>query len=57
MLALQVQEGRLFSPLAYTKTYAMAAAALLSITLVPVLMGLFVRGRVRGEQDNPVNRG
>ena len=57
VLALQGEEGRLFSPLAYTKTYAMAAAALLSITLVPVLMGLFVRGRVHGEQDNPVNRG
>jgi copper/silver efflux system protein len=57
VLALQGEEGRLFSPLAYAKTYAMVAAALLSITLVPVLMGLFVRGRVHGEQDNPVNRG
>jgi copper/silver efflux system protein len=57
VLALQGEEGRLFAPLAYTKTYAMAAAALLSITLVPVLMGLFVRGRVRGERENAVNRG
>ena len=56
VLALQGEEGRLFAPLAYTKTYAMAAAALLSITLVPVLLGLFVRGRLRGEQENPVNR-
>ena len=53
VLALQAEEGRLFSPLAYTKTYAMAAAALLSITLVPVLLGLFVRGRVRPEAENP----
>lgn len=57
VLALQGEEGRLFAPLAYTKTYAMAAAALLSITLVPVLMGLFVRGRVRGERENVINRG
>lgn len=57
VLALQGEEGRLFAPLAYTKTYAMAAAAILSITLVPVLMGLFVRGRVRAEQENPINRG
>lgn len=56
VLALQGEEGRLFSPLAYTKTYAMAAAALLSITLVPVLLGLFVRGWLRGEQANPINR-
>jgi len=56
VLALQGEEGRLFAPLAYTKTYAMAAAAILSITLVPVLLGLFVRGRVRREQDNLVNR-
>ncbi len=56
VLALQGEEGRLFAPLAYTKTYAMGAAALLSITLVPVLLGLFVRGRLRGEQENPVNR-
>ncbi len=57
VLALQGEEGRLFAPLAYTKTYAMGAAALLSITLVPVLLGLFVRGRLRGEQENPINRG
>ena len=57
VLALQGEEGRLFSPLAYTKTYAMAAAALLSITLVPVLLGLLVRGRIRKEQENPINRG
>ena len=57
VLALQGEEGRLFAPLAYTKTYAMAAAAILAITLVPVLLGLLVRGRVRREQDNLVNRG
>ena len=57
VLALQGEEGRLFAPLAYTKTYAMAAAALLSITLVPVLLGLFVRGRIRAERENPINRG
>ncbi len=57
VLALQGEEGRLFAPLAYTKTYAMAAAALLSITLVPVLLGLLVRGRVRREQENLINRG
>ncbi len=57
VLALQGEEGRMFAPLAYTKTYAMAAAALLSITLVPVLLGLLVRGRVRKERDNPINRG
>lgn len=57
VLALEGEEGRMFSPLAYTKTYAMAAAALLSITLVPVLLGYFVRGRVRPEGDNPLNRG
>ncbi len=56
IFALQAQEGRLFKPLAYTKTYAMAAAAGLSITLVPVLMGLFVRGRIREEKSNPINR-
>ena len=55
VLTLQEEEGRLFAPLAYTKTYAMAAAALLSITLVPVLLGLFVRGRVRPEAENPLN--
>ena len=57
VFALQAQEGRLFSPLAYTKTYAMAAAAGLAITLVPVLMGYLVRGRIRPEHDNPLNRG
>jgi Cu(I)/Ag(I) efflux system membrane protein CusA/SilA len=57
VFALQAQEGRLFAPLAYTKTYAMAAAALLSITLVPVLMTLLIRGRIRSEQNNPVSRG
>ena len=50
------QEGRLFSPLAYTKTFAMAGAALLSVTLVPVLMLLFSRGRILPEAKNPVNR-
>lgn len=56
VFALQAQEGRLFSPLAYTKTYAMAAAAILSITLVPVLMGYLIRGKIRPEQQNPINR-
>ena len=56
VFTLQAQEGRLFAPLAYTKTYAMAAAAILSITLVPVLMGYFVRGKIHAEQDNPLNR-
>jgi Cu(I)/Ag(I) efflux system membrane protein CusA/SilA len=56
VFALQAQEGRLFAPLAYTKTYAMAAAAGLSVTLVPVLMGYLIRGRIRPEQDNPLNR-
>ncbi|ASM51305.1 Cu(I)/Ag(I) efflux system membrane protein CusA/SilA [Pseudoalteromonas espejiana DSM 9414] len=53
---LEAQEGRMFSPLAYTKTYAMAAAAGLAITLVPVLMGYFIRGKVIPEHKNPVNR-
>jgi copper/silver efflux system protein len=57
VFALEAQEGRLFKPLAWTKTLAMAAAALLSITLVPVLMGLFIRGGVRPEAANPINRG
>src|SRR5206468_1254311 len=52
----QAQEGRLFSPLAYTKTFSMAAAALLSITLVPALMVIFVRGRTIPEHRNPINR-
>ncbi|MGE0079667.1 MAG: efflux RND transporter permease subunit [Thiohalomonadaceae bacterium] len=56
VFALQAQEGRMFAPLAYTKTYAMAAAAGLSVTLVPVLMGWFVRGGVVAEERNPVNR-
>ncbi len=56
VFTLQAQEGRLFAPLAYTKTYAMAAAAGLAVTLVPVLMGYFIRGRVRPEQANPLNR-
>ena len=56
VFTLEAQEGRMFSPLAYTKTYAMAAAAALAITLVPVLMGYFVRGKVLPEQRNPVNR-
>ncbi|MEJ2127859.1 MAG: efflux RND transporter permease subunit [Woeseiaceae bacterium] len=56
VFTLEAQEGRLFAPLAFTKTYAMAAAAGLSITLVPVLMGYFIRGRVTPEHRNPVNR-
>jgi Cu(I)/Ag(I) efflux system membrane protein CusA/SilA len=56
VFTLQAQEGRLFAPLAFTKTYAMAAAAILSVTLVPVLMGYLIRGRIPAEQDNPVNR-
>jgi Cu(I)/Ag(I) efflux system membrane protein CusA/SilA len=56
VFTLEGQEGRLFAPLAYTKTYAMVAAALLSITLVPVLIDLLVRGRIRPESANPVNR-
>jgi copper/silver efflux system protein len=56
VFALEAQEGRLFKPLAYTKTFAMAGAALLSVTLVPVLMALFVRGRIRAESENPLNR-
>jgi Cu(I)/Ag(I) efflux system membrane protein CusA/SilA len=56
VFTLQAQEGRLFSPLAYTKTYAMAAAAALSVTLIPVLMAYFIRGRIADEAANPVNR-
>ena len=56
IFALEAQEGRLFGPLAYTKTFAMAAAALLSVTLVPALMVLFVRGRIIPEHRNPLNR-
>jgi len=57
VFALEGQEGKLFKPLAFTKTYAMAAAAGLAVTLVPVLMGYLVRGRIRAERDNPINRG
>ena len=56
VFTLEAQEGRLFSPLAFTKTYAMAGAAGLSITLVPVLMGYFIRGKILPEHKNPVNR-
>jgi Cu(I)/Ag(I) efflux system membrane protein CusA/SilA len=56
VFSLEQQEGRLFKPLAFTKTFAMAGAALLSITLVPVLMGYLVRGRIRPQEANPVNR-
>ncbi|HEX8962445.1 MAG TPA: efflux RND transporter permease subunit [Rhodocyclaceae bacterium] len=56
VFTLEAQEGRLFAPLAYTKTFAMAGAALLSVTLVPVLMMLFIRGRIPPEEKNPVNR-
>ncbi|MDH4043673.1 MAG: CusA/CzcA family heavy metal efflux RND transporter [Gemmatimonadota bacterium] len=56
VFALEQQEGRLFKPLAYTKTFAMAGSALLAVTLVPVLMGYFVRGRIRSERENPLNR-
>jgi len=57
IFALEAQEGRMFKPLAYTKTFSMAGAALLSVTLVPALMSLFVRGRIMPEHRNPVNRG
>ncbi len=57
VFSLQAQEGRLFAPLALTKTYAMGSAAILSVTLVPVLMGWLIRGRIPAEQDNIVNRG
>lgn len=56
VFTLEAQEGRMFAPLAYTKTFAMAGAAILSITLVPVLMGYFIRGRVTPEHKNPINR-
>lgn len=56
IFALEAQEGRLFHPLAFTKTFAMAAAALLSVTIVPALMVIFVRGKIVPEQRNPVNR-
>ena len=57
VFTLEAQEGRMFSPLAFTKTYAMAASAALAITLVPVLMGYFIRGKVLPEHKNPVNKG
>src|SRR6266536_926883 len=56
VFTLQAQEGRLFKPLAFTKTYSMGAAALLSITLAPVLMGYFIRGKIPAEEKNPINR-
>jgi len=56
VFALQAQEGRMFKPLAFTKTYSMAAAALLSITLAPILMGYFIRGKMIPEEKNPINR-
>jgi Cu(I)/Ag(I) efflux system membrane protein CusA/SilA len=56
VFALEAQEGRLFAPLAFTKTYAMAAAAGIAVTLVPVLMGYFIRGRVLDQDQNPINR-
>jgi Cu(I)/Ag(I) efflux system membrane protein CusA/SilA len=56
VFTLEAQEGRLFKPLAFTKTYSMAAAAILSVTLVPVLMGYWIRGRIRSEQENPLCR-
>jgi Cu(I)/Ag(I) efflux system membrane protein CusA/SilA len=56
VFTLEAQEGRLFSPLAYTKTYAMAAAAGLAVTLIPVLMGYLIRGRIPDERKNPLNR-
>lgn len=56
VFALEAQEGRMFSPLAFTKTYAMAASAALAVTLIPVLMGYFIRGRILPEHKNPINR-
>ena len=56
VFTLEAQEGRLFKPLAYTKTFAMAASALLAVTVVPVAMGYFIRGKIRPEQKNPINR-
>ncbi|MEW6688017.1 MAG: efflux RND transporter permease subunit [Pseudomonadota bacterium] len=56
VFALEAQEGRLFSPLAYTKTYAMAASAILAVTLIPVLMGYLIRGHIPREKNNPLNR-
>ena len=56
VFTLEAQEGRLFAPLAYTKTFSMAGAAILSVTLVPVLMLLFIRGKIKTEAENPLNR-
>jgi Cu(I)/Ag(I) efflux system membrane protein CusA/SilA len=56
VFTLEAQEGRLFAPLAFTKTFSMAGAAILSVTLVPVLMMLFIRGKIKPESDNPLNR-
>jgi len=56
VFGLEDQEGRLFRPLAFTKTYSMAGAAIMSVTLVPILMGYFIRGRIKPEAENPVNR-
>ena len=56
VFTLQAQEGRLFSPLAFTKTYAMTGSAILAVTLVPVLMGYMIRGKIKSEHENPVNR-
>ncbi len=56
VFTLEAQEGRLFAPLAFTKTFAMAGAALLSVTLVPVLMLLFIKGKIKAESENPLNR-
>ncbi|GIK61869.1 MAG: cation transporter [Ignavibacteriota bacterium] len=56
VFTLEQQEGRLFKPLAFTKTYAMGAAAILAVTIVPVLLGYFVRGKMRKEEDNPITR-
>jgi len=56
VFTLEQQEGRLFKPLAYTKTYSMAAAAILAVTIVPVLLGFFVRGKMRSEEQNPITK-
>ncbi|WP_163500353.1 efflux RND transporter permease subunit, partial [Escherichia coli] len=56
VFTLEAQEGKMFSPLAFTKTYSMAVAAGLGITLVPVLMGYFIRGKIPDETANPLNR-
>jgi Cu(I)/Ag(I) efflux system membrane protein CusA/SilA len=56
VFTLEAQEGRLFKPLAFTKTYSMAAAALLSVTIVPIWMGFFIRGKILPEERNPINR-